>query len=173
MVQQQVFRLYVPVNHMFLVAIGQCLSKACNVLGGLFFRKGSGFAEFLVELAAVSILQDQENPLVVMEPAEEPQNIGMAETALDLQLPSQLMMQPVLLYLLFKNYLQCHYILALQIQGEVDAAEFALSERFSDLEIVDGPLLFEDPRRLLWGFLEVILCSGSHFLSIWYSNLKV
>lgn len=81
--------------------------------GSLFLGEVSQFSELSIELAAVSILQNQENSLVVVKPAVKPQHIGVAEAGLDVHFPPQLVLQPVLLDLLFEYHLQRHYILTL------------------------------------------------------------
>ena len=61
----------------------------------------------------MSVLEDQEDAVVIVEPAVEAEDVGVAEAGLDLHLPPQLVLNLVLLDLLLEYYLQCHYVLAL------------------------------------------------------------
>lgn len=76
-----------------------------------------GLAEEAVELAAVGVLEDEEDAVGVVEPAVEVEDVGVTKAGLDLHLPPELMLNPVLLDLLLEYHLQRHYELALQQQN--------------------------------------------------------
>lgn len=61
----------------------------------------------------MSVLENQEDAVVIVEPAVKAEDVGVAEAGLDLHLPPQLVLNLVLLDLLLEYYLQCHYVLAL------------------------------------------------------------
>lgn len=74
----------------------------------------AGLSELAIELAAVCVLQDQVDPVVIVEPSVQPEHVRVSKICLDLHLSLQLVVQLVLLYLLLEYHLQCHYKLALQ-----------------------------------------------------------
>lgn len=62
----------------------------------------------------MSVLEDQEDALIVVEPTVETKNVGVSETGLNLHLSPQLVVNVVLLYLLLEQHLQRHNVFALQ-----------------------------------------------------------
>lgn len=61
----------------------------------------------------MGVLEDQEDPIFIVKPAVEAQNVGVAETGLNLHLSLKLVVHRVLLYLLLEYNLQRHYEFAL------------------------------------------------------------
>ena len=77
--------------------------------GSLLFGEMSGLPKLTVELAAMSVLEDQEDSLLVVEPSVESEYVGMVETRLNGHLSLQLVVHVVLLDLLLEYHLQRHY----------------------------------------------------------------
>lgn len=57
----------------------------------------------------MSVLEDHEDAVGVVEPAIESQNVWVSETGLNLHLSLKLVVDPVVFYLLLEYHLQCHY----------------------------------------------------------------
>ena len=74
----------------------------------------------LVKLASRRKLQDQEDAGGVVEPGKEPEDVGMVQPVLDLDLSSEVSVESVLLQFLLKDHLQSHHVPALtaEIEGK-------------------------------------------------------
>lgn len=68
----------------------------------------------------MSVLEDQEDALIVVEPTVETKNVGVSETGLNLHLSPQLVVNVVLLYLLLEQHLQRHNVFALQQKKSIN-----------------------------------------------------
>jgi hypothetical protein len=81
--------------------------------GGFGLGEKAEFSELPIELAAVSIFEDQENALRVVKPTIESEYIWVAKAGLNLHLSPKLVLNFVLFNLLLEYHLQRHYVFAL------------------------------------------------------------
>lgn len=63
-----------------------------------------------VKLASRCKLQDQEDTGGVVEPGKEPEDVGVVQPVLDLDLSSEVSVKSVLLQFLLKDHLQSYHI---------------------------------------------------------------
>jgi len=140
-VEEQVLRFNIPVDHFFAVAVSQGVRHLADVFGrrGVVEAAVGLFLHRLVHLAARRELEDEVDARLVVEVAEQAEDVGVAEMRLDLDLSPQLMLHLGFLQLRLEQDLERHDVLGRALPGEVHVSELALAERSTDVEILEFP----------------------------------
>lgn len=127
--------------YFFRVAILKRIGHLVNVFGRLLLIKMAVglLLQSLVHLSSWRKLQDQVYTRIVIEVAEHPQDMGMSQVALDLDLTAKLVFNVGFLQLGLEQHLESNDELGSLLTGQVNVAELALAERPADFEVAQLP----------------------------------
>ena len=89
-----------------------------------------------VEFTFGRVLKDHVDSRVIVEVAVQSQNVRVSKVRLNFDFASELMFATGFLHLVLKDDLEGDHVSATLLPGQVDVAEFALAQRFADLEVV-------------------------------------
>ena len=96
--------------------------------------------EVFVQFALRTVLQDQVDPIVVIEEAIQLHHVLMPQVALYLDLSTQLMRNRVLEQLALEEDLERDYELGFLLSCQVDMSELTSAERPPNFKVFDSPL---------------------------------
>mmetsp|Transcript_470 Transcript_470/g.967 ORF Transcript_470/g.967 Transcript_470/m.967 type:complete len:531 (+) Transcript_470:485-2077(+) len=133
--QQDVFWFYVAVDDVLGVNVRYCVHHLREVPGGAGLAKPAPLLKQLEQLPAWRQLENEVNPLRVMEPIIQSQYVWMAEVRLYLDFALQLFLDAVLHQLLLVQNLQSANVLGKSFARDVDGAELAAAEVLAHLEV--------------------------------------
>ena len=131
---EDVLRLDVAVDDVLAVEVAQGARHLGDVLRGLPLGEAVLAAQVLIQLTLGGELEDQEDPLAVVEVAEQLQDVGVPQVALDLDLAPHLLLHPALSQLGLVQHLQRADEPARPLPRQVHTPELALSQWPPDLE---------------------------------------
>ena len=131
---EDILRLDISVHNMLLVEIPQGCCHLCDVLCCFPFGKSVLFPQMFIQLALASKFKDEEDSFAIVEMTVEAENIRMAQIAVDLDFPSDLLLDLSLLQLAFVEDLQRADKTSRSLLGQVDPPKFSLSQWLSNLK---------------------------------------
>lgn len=143
--EHDVLGLDVAVQNLVPVHQPDSVEQVADDEGGGFFGEGLSAGDDVEELSVAAELHDDVEVLVVAEVAVDPDDVGVVEEALDLQLPHELHQEVVPQDPLLLDHLQPHDHPRPDLPGQEDASELALAQPPDHLEA----LLREALPRLL------------------------
>jgi len=162
-VEEQVFRFDISMNHLLTVTVGESVGHLTDVTSrqGLLEPPLGLLLQALVELALGGELQDEVDPALVVEISEEAEDVRVSQVGLDFNFSPQLVLHLSLLELGLEEDLQGHNVLTGLLPGEVDVTKFTLSQRTTDVEVLQFPAVLFVPS---WRFAEGGSCRGTGLL---------
>ena len=108
-------------------ASGAGASGSLARLGGSLLVELAALLQLLVQLALGGELEDQVDARLIVKVAIQPQDVGVAQVRLDLDLSAELVLDARLAQLRFIQHLERHDVLGVLFPCEVDVAELSLA----------------------------------------------
>lgn len=139
--KKQILRLDVAMNDMLRVQVGQSISHLINVSCAPFLAEVPLPIELTIQFALRRELEHKKYALPVVEIAIQPQNIGMPEVLLYLNLATSLLLDLVLHNFVFVEGFKSEDVVRGRLgANHVNAAEFAFPKWFTNVEVAERPL---------------------------------
>lgn len=145
--EKQVLRLDIAVNDVLGVAVFERLGEVSNVLSSLLFLELALLLEILVQFSLGSILENEVYSLGVIKVPVEAENIFMAEMRLNLNLSTQLVFDSVFAQLFLEQNLESTDKFTLLLTSEVHTSKLSVTKRFTNIKVVNAPLLLHALHR--------------------------
>lgn len=124
---QYILGLDIAMDDVLAVEVAQRVCHLRDILRRLPLRKPRFLAEVLVQLSAAGKLEDQEDPVGVVEVAVELEDVGVPQVALDLDLALHLLLDAALLQLALVENLERADEAMFALARQIHAAKFALA----------------------------------------------
>lgn len=137
MLQDDVFGLNVSVDDAERVQIPDGLADLLDDVAGGFLRKATLFLEHSVELSAGAQLQQQVYILLVVEEAEQLDDVRMVQARLDLKFAGELVYNVFLLHHFFRNDLQGAHKASEFVLDSEDVSELARTQLLTNHKVFD------------------------------------
>ena len=147
---QNILRLDVPMNHIPVLQVEQCLDHLGDYMAGTVLGEALLTAQLLIEVAMLAVLEHDVDVLRIVKVAVQADNIRVVKSPLDLKLTFHLAKEVKLL----QHALEDDFQSAGHVSGSLDSLEY-----FAKLATADGLDAREVVHRPAFLFLFNIIVS--------------